>query len=157
MLKNAIFVSAFLILLVACQQQNNDKSNKTSLYKYGIPVYIEAPEDVRFHKSASNQIEGLSVVNDAGYQLQVFQYTAAYNDVQSAKNHHREQVVTNPFFSKIVEDYDHGFLFELVNDDKRYYDFRIIKVVGAKEIVFQTTPTVNCTEEDARMMLLSVQ
>ena len=120
-------------------------------------MFIEAPADVRFHKSTSDQIEGLSLFNDAGYQLQVLQYTAAYNDVQSAKNHQREQVVTNPFFSKIIEDYDNGFLFELVNDDKRYYDFRIIKMVGAKEIVFQVTPTVNCTEEDARMMLLSVQ
>lgn len=120
-------------------------------------MHIQAPSDVRFHKSASDQVEGLSVVNDEGFQLQVLQYNVTFNDIEAAKNYQREQVVSNPFFSKIIEDYDNGFLFELVNDGKRYFDFRIIKLVGAKEIVFQATPTVNCTEEDARKMLLSVQ
>jgi hypothetical protein len=153
-----VFPILFCILfLTACSNSSAIKKEKTSLYKFGIPAHIKAPENARFNKASSGNIESLSVVDDDGFNLQVLSFPASVTDEKTAKQHQREQVVSHPDFSKIIEDYDQGFLFELEFAGDRYYDFRYVKIVGNKEIIFQAGPTCQCDESQVRNMLQAIQ
>lgn len=141
-------------LLYACKEKSSE--GKTSLYRYGIPVHIDIPKDAAINKSADGNVSGLTIVDEEGFNMQVMQTNTSFTDAKMAKFYHREQVVNNPDFTKIIEDYDEGFLFELRDGEDRLYDFRFVKIMGTHEIIFQAGPTCKCSEAQVRNMILSV-
>lgn len=156
-MRTVFSILIFTLFWVSCQNSSSKIKNRTSLYKYGIPAYIKAPADARYNKASSGNIESLSVVDDDGFNLQILLMPTSLTDDKTAKQHQKEQVVNHPDFSKIIEDYDQGFLFELEIAGTRYYDFRYVRITGTKEIIFQAGPTCQCTESQVRNMLLAVQ
>jgi hypothetical protein len=152
-----IFFGLICIIVLSCGEKPSSKQDKTSLHKYGIPVSVMLPADVGIKKTSSGNVLAVAIRNDSGYNMLVLMGAANYSSAQKAKFQQREQIVNNPAFLKIVEDYEDGFLFEWQGNDRIMYDFRHIKIVGDKEIVFQAGNTCECSEDDVRKMLASVK
>lgn len=143
--------------LIGCKQKNQS-DKKTDLMKYGIPVSIDAPSDVEISKLGSGRLADVSLKNQNGYDIQIFMAEAFSNDLTKLKQQKKETVTANPFFSKIVEEYPDGFLYEkITNEDTRNYDFIIIKVMGDKEINFQCGNSKEFSEQEVKNMIHTIR
>ena len=130
----------------------------TDLLKYGIPYSIKAPSDVAITKIGKGELSDVSIKNNSGYDLQIFMGSASTSDLKRIIDSKKNIVITNPSFSKIVEEYDDGFLFEKTNDEgNRTYDFVIVKIIGPNEINFQSGNSKEFTESDVKKMVASIR
>ncbi|MBK8621851.1 MAG: hypothetical protein IPN79_08840 [Saprospiraceae bacterium] len=145
------------LLVLSCGEKTSSEKGKTTLHKYGIPVSLLLPVDVDIRKTSDGKISAVAIRNDSGYNMLVLMGETNFSTAQKAKFQQREQIVNNPAFIKIVEDYEDGFLFEWQGEDRIMYDFRHIKIVGNKEIVFQAGSTCECPEDAVMNMLASVK
>ncbi len=151
-----------LILLIAsfwaCKEKSSPSGKNTvDLMKYGIPYTINAPNDVNMTKIGSGSLSDVSIKNQSGYDIQVFMGNAFTNDLVKLKQQNKEAIGANPFFLKIVEEYDDGFLYEKTTDDgKRTYDFVIVKILGDKEINFQCGNSKEFSEQEVKSMVKSI-
>jgi hypothetical protein len=153
-----VFLSQFIF---SCQNSGKSSSStgvKTDLLKYGVPYTITAPTDVEISKIGRGELTDVSIKNKEGYDLQIFMVAAFTSDVEKLKTEKKINITSNPSFSKIVEEYDDGFLYEKLTDDgKRTYDFSVIKLVGANEINFQCGNSKEFTESEVKAMVQSIR
>lgn len=135
------FLSIIIVLsflLNGCKQKTENSDYQTfDLMKYGFPIEINAPIQSTFKKGASGQMSDLTIASDSDFNVQIFMNNAITTDIYKTKIAQRELVRNNPYFVKITEDYDDGFIFENKVDDKSIYDFKYVKIQGDKEFVFQ--------------------
>lgn len=144
-----------LITIFSCNQHEKDKG--TDLMKYGIPYTLQAPKDVTISKVGSGNLADVNVKNNEGYDVQVFMSNAYSTDLIKLKQVKKEQVIAHPEFSKIVEEYEEGFIFEKNNNlSERSFDFSIIKIMGDKEINFQCGNSRPFTESEVKEMVQSI-
>lgn len=154
--KFLLYIFIIFTYIVGCQSNAKPK-NGTDLMKYGIPYTIVAPDDVTLTKIGSGTLSDVNIKNNRGYDVQVYMSDAYTADLAKLKQMKKDQVIEHPQFSKIVEEFDNGFLYEKQADDgNRSFDFMIIKVQGDKEINFQAGNSKPFTETDAKSMIQSV-
>ena len=155
------FIAISLAFIVfSCQTKSNPdtEGKKIVLLKYGIPHSLLAPSDVQISKIGKGELIDVSVKNEKGYDLQIFMVEAFTSNIQKIKDEKKSNVTSNPSFSKMVEEYDDGFLYEKITDQgKRTYDFNIIKIVGANEINFQCGNSKEFTESEVKKMVGSIR
>jgi hypothetical protein len=144
--------------LSACKEKSvSSDRNTTNLMKYGIACSINAPDDVTFTKIGSGSLADVSVKNQSGYDVQIFMGNAFTNDLTKLKQQKKEAIGANPFFVKIVEEYENGFLYEKTTEDgNRTYDFVVVKIMGDKEINFQCGNSKEFSEQEVKLMVKSV-
>ncbi|MFZ1750633.1 MAG: hypothetical protein WAU01_10590 [Saprospiraceae bacterium] len=152
-----ICLTSVTILLSSCKNNPKSHNKGTDLLKYGVPVVIQTPDDVVITKLGSGQLTDVSVRNDQGYDVQIFMTNAVSNDMTRLKREKKELIITNPYFSKIVEEYDEGFIYEIRNEsNERSYDFNIVKISGNNEISFQCGNSKEFTESEVKKMVRSI-
>jgi hypothetical protein len=152
-----IFITGFMIVLsvISCKQAN--VKTGTDLMKYGIPYTIQAPADVSVQKVGSGSLSDVNVKNGSDYDVQIFMGAAHTLDMTKLKQLKKEQVIAHPEFSKIVEEYDSGFLFEKKNAlSERSFDFSIVKIMGDKEITFEAGNSKPFNEAEVKAMVNSI-
>jgi len=148
------------LIIVSCKSESKVNSNLVDLdlMKYGMPLKIKAPADPVVVNEDMGVIQDVTVKGDDNYFLQITSGTATTTDVASLKESLLSDIKTTPFFSKIVEDFDNGFIYEKkISEDRLNYDFRYIKVQGNNEFVFQTGLIGSFSVEDVKMMVESVK
>ena len=153
-----LFTFSIICLLISCKENSTKiDPNFQDLMKYGIPYSLRAPDDVKINKLGSGQLVDLSLKNDQGFDVQIFMSPAISNDLIKLKANKKNEIRANPFFVKIIEEFEDGFLYEKRNDigDKNY-DFIIIKIVGNNEIVFQCGNSKEFSEKEVKTMISSV-
>lgn len=155
------FKSSILILTTAVLFFVSCKHNKTevgtSLMKYGIPVTIQAPSDVSISKIGSGNLADVNIKNKTDYDVQVFMSNAHTADLTKLKQLKKEQVITHPEFTKIIEEYDEGFIFEKKSfSGERSFDFSLVKIQGDKEISFEAGNSRPFTESEIKVMVRSI-
>jgi hypothetical protein len=153
---NCISILLFVLVFTGCESLGSKKTDKVSLHKYGIPVFIHVPKGVTYLRTSSETVESLTISDSSDFNLQILMSPAGYSQIKTLKLYHRDLITNNPQFVKIIEDYDDGFIFELLINEKRVYDFRKVVLLGDKEIVFQAGPTCHCTEENVMAMYSSL-
>ncbi|MBK6782812.1 MAG: hypothetical protein IPG79_02955 [Saprospiraceae bacterium] len=153
---NYTMILVCVLVFSGCESFGSKKDGKVSLHKYGIPVFIKVPDNVTFSKASSGKVQSLTITDSSDFNLQVLMSPTGYSQLKNLKLYHRDLVTNNPYFIKIVEDYDEGFIFELLINDVRVYDFRKVVLLGDKEIVFQAGPTCQCTEKNVMNMYSSL-
>lgn len=145
-------------LFIQCKDSSSNHKTGIELMKYGIPYTLAAPKDVKIAKIGSGRLADVSVKNEQGYDVQIFMSDAFSNDMTKLKSLKKVEVTSNPYFSKIVEEYDDGFLYEKINEsNERSFDFMIIKVQGDKELTFQCGNSREFTENDVKKIVASIQ
>lgn len=147
------------LLLFACKEKSGKRDiNKTDLLKFGIPYSLNTPSDVTISKIGNGNLADVSVRNQSGYDIQIFMGNAYTNDFTELKKQKKELVSANPFFVKIVEEYKDGFLYEKQTDTGILtYDFIIVKILGDKEISFQSGNSKEFSETEVKTMVKSIQ
>lgn len=156
MSKSLFFTFLIFTYIVGCQSNTKPK-NGTDLLKYGIPYTIIAPDDVSMSKIGAGSLSDVNIKNNTGYDLQIFMSEAYTADMPRLIKIKKDQVIEHPQFSKIVEEFDNGFLYEKQDaDGSRSFDFVIIKIQGDKEINFQAGNSKPFTESEVKSMIQSV-
>lgn len=151
-------ISFFCLLL--CFSCGSDKTElkPLNLIKYGLPVTIQAPDSAKVKVSDMGIIKDVVISDGAQYSVQIFSSKAMTVDVKQLAAEQLADVKRNPYFSKVVREEDAGFIYENNIDSTLInYSFRHIKVMGDKEIVFQTGLIGSFSLEDVERMYSSVK
>lgn len=134
MMKKLSFVA--VLFLMAC---SNDSTTyeELDLLQYGVPLTINAPVDAEINATTLGNYPDVTIKEEAsGYNLQIIGFPATSTDAAKVKSEELDSLKTKSYFSKVVADYDHGFIYE-TDLDTINYDFRLYKIQGNTQYTFQ--------------------
>ena len=157
--QNTIVTFIFL-LFISCGNKKSGTDTGLSLMKYGIPVSLDISADAEVQSgSSSGSSTDVHVKEGSDFHLHIFMTNALTSDLKDLVNKQKEQVMANPFFIKIIEEYPDGFIFEKYKSDEsgKCYDFRRILLQSSKEILFQPAITLETGEKEVNRMYNSVK
>ncbi len=154
-----IFIILFaLVTLYSCKNNPVDDYKALSLLQYGMPVDVKAPEGAKVEAHDLGVMNDVVITSGDDYNVQIYASDANTIEVSKVLAEQKEQVKAGPFFSKILEEYEEGFIYEKKIDDTNLnYDFRYVKLMGDREYIYQTGLFGTFTEDQVRAMYESVQ
>lgn len=152
-----VFVLCFGISFTACKSDKSSSYPTKDLLKHGFAINVKAPEDAEIKSDDFGIMQSLSIQKGNEYNIEIFKSETTTTNSKEALQGQIALVKTDPYFSKIIEEYENGIIFEKKIDDNINYDFRYVKLVGDKEYVYQTGMVGTYTEESVRAMYNSVQ
>ncbi|MEL7021354.1 MAG: hypothetical protein AAGK47_07100 [Bacteroidota bacterium] len=155
----------FFLLLISlfywgCQPDANTGMDSLDLMRYDIPVTILAPDSVEVKTLDLVVQKDVTVKskNNNDYYVQIYAADATTNDVAQLKSEQMEEVKSNRYFSKIVEEQTDGFIYETkVDSNMINYGFRYVYLQGDKQYTFQTGLIGTFTAEEVKTMYDAVQ
>lgn len=159
------FTKTFLITILcsslfvpSCKEKSSQVENRCNLLKYGIPYALDCPENSKITKLSDSSLKGVSIFNENDFDLQVFMSTLQNNNIVALVQHLKNSTLQNPFFTKFIEEYDDGAIYQLeyANSD-RTYAFFIIKVIGDNELVFTSGNKTEHSESSIKRMIQSIR
>ncbi len=151
------WVAVLALVMMSCKGDKASKYPKLDLLSYGFPIEINAPEGAEIKKSDLGVMSDITIRKGDDYYVQIFGSDANTIKIADVKTSLLADVKSGRYFSKIVEEYDNGFIFEKKIDERINYDFRYIKLQGDKEYVYQTGLIGTYTEDMVRTMYNSVK
>lgn len=150
----AIFIGA--ILAIGCGSKTANYPS-TDLLKHGFSISVKAPADAKIASDDLGVMKELTIQSGVEYNVQILKSNSNTNIVKDAVNGQMRMVKSDRYFTKVIEEYDNGFIFEKDIDGNINYDFRYIKLIGDQEYIYQTGMIGTYTEEAVRTMYDSVQ
>lgn len=149
---------AFAICLIACKQNPVDNYKELDLLSYGIPISVKSPEGATVESNDLGVMKDVSVQAGDDYFIQIYAGEATTIKVSDIIEDQLADVKRGPFFSKVVEQYEDGFIFEKkIDEENLSYDFKVVKIMGDQEYIYQTGLFGRFTEEQVRVMYESVK
>jgi hypothetical protein len=145
-----------IVLLISCKSSPTSTYEEVDLLSYGMPISVLAPPGSEVKKEDLGPIQSI-IVKGEQYNVQIYSSNSQTIDPVKVKKQALEDAKTGRYFSKIIEEEEHGFIFEKDIDGTIIYDFRYVKVMGDKEYIFQKGLMGTYTEEEVRAMYASVQ
>jgi hypothetical protein len=158
-LQQLYLIIGLSIILIGCESSVKKKPSGLSLMKFGIPITLNAPDDAVVSQGSSGRMStDVNVKSGEDFHLHVFMTSALSSDLQAIKLGYKDDVISNPYFIKMLEEFDDGFIFEInsVNGFDKKYDFRRIILQGDKEIIFQSGVTGEFDEKAVKKMYHSL-
>jgi hypothetical protein len=148
-----------MILATGCQNHNKViHQNGTDLMKYGIPVNVVLPENSEITKGKTGRTSDVYIKNNSGYNLHISMSEASSANVTNVVKEKKRDIVTNPDFLKIVEEYSDGLYYEKYGTDgSKGYDFFLVQIIGQQEVIFQGGLAVNFSEDEVKKMIKSIR
>ncbi len=158
MKRNSFFFLCWLLLIAACQTETEPALKPLDLLQYDIPITIMAPDSATVKTMDMGVLKDVSIKKGEDYYIQIYASQASTNDVARVKADQLAEVKNNPYFSKIIEEEDSGFIYEMVIDSSNTnYGFRHIRLQGDKEFIFQTGLVGMFSLEEVKRMLNAVK
>jgi len=154
-----IFLYILITLIVSACKENtvsNTQKGNLSLLKYGIAFEIMAPDDAQTRSISQGVQNNVSINNGKDYDVQVLMTDAISRDIEKLKAQKKLDLLSNPYFKKVVEEIDHGFIYEKQYEDEKGYDFYLVKIQGNHELSFQCGSSGIYTEKQVQNMVKSV-
>ena len=127
------------------------------MLKHGFAISVKAPEEAVVKFDDYGLMQELTIAQGNEYNIQILKSVSNTSNAKEALSAQMNLVKSDRYFSKVIEEYDYGFIFEKKIDDNINYDFRFVKLIGEDEYVYQTGMTGTYTEESVRQMYNSVQ
>jgi hypothetical protein len=131
---------AILILagLLACHT-DTISMKPLDLHPYGIPMTIQAPDSTVITEKDYKFMRDLTLKKAPEFDIQLFELNASSEDAAGEKFHQLESVRQDPYFRQVIQEDEYGFIFSKYLDSLNVdYDFRVVKLIGDKELIFQT-------------------
>lgn len=153
----SLFIILLFVFLSSCKSDPLADMKKTELMSYGFPIAVHVPEGAKIQKTDLGVMQDLTIKANDNYYVQIFSSDANTMDLSKVVNEKLSEAKSHPFFSKIIQEDEDGFIFEKDVDGTLNFDFRYVKLQGDKEFVFQTGLVGNYTEEEVRAMYASVK
>lgn len=159
MRKIAYFCLALLVFAACRQDEFGDWQETNLLACCQLPISVMAPDSVDIKSSKLGGLyQDITLRKGSDYFVQIYASDANTNDIARIKSDQLEQVRALPYFSRVVEEEEQGFLYENVIDSTNInYSFRYVALVGDKEFIFQPGLTGLFTEGEARRMYEAVK
>lgn len=156
-IRTILYLFATTLLIFSCKSDPLEGMKKTELMKYGFPIAVHVPEGADIKKTDYGVMQDLTIKAEDNYYVQIFSSDLLTLDRKSIMNDKLAEVKSHKYFSKIISEEEDGFIFEKNIDGIINYDFRVVKIQGDKEFVFQTGLMGNFTEDDVKAMYESVK
>lgn len=154
---NRSFLICILAFTVMFACKTEDKLPELDLMSYGLPISIKAPEGAEVKMDDLGIWKDLTIKQGDNYFVQVIASTASTLQSAKVKEEKLVEVKAQPFFSKVIQEDENGFIFEKQIDENTIdYDFRHILIQGDQEYIFQTGLYGTFSEEEVRAMYKSV-
>ena len=152
-----IFPLLFLMLL-ACASDPASNWKELDLLTYGIPFSINAPDSAEVEvKDFGSIVKDVTIKNGKDYYVQIFASDARNTDAAVVKKEQLDEIKSNPYFSRVVEDLPSGFIYESKIDSSNInYGFKFVKLQGSKEYLISNGLIGSFSEEQIRKMYESV-
>jgi len=146
-----------LILLLSCRGEGI-KLQKLDLQSYDLPITIMAPDSAVVQKKDYSFMKDITIKQGDRFFIQIFEFAAPKLDAAGEKLRQLAAVKEDPFFEEILKEEDQGFIFSRQADSINLaYDFRYIRILGDKELIFQTGLVGSFSLEDVKMMYNAVK
>lgn len=147
------------LFFYACQSEPLQEWDKKDLLACcQLPISVLAPDSAQIKSSNLGLFKDITIQSGDDYFVQIYASEASTNDIARIKSEQLKQVKELPFFSKVIEEDENGFLFENIIDSTNInYSFRYVAVTGDMEYVFQPGLTGLFTQEQARKMYEAVK
>jgi len=134
---HSLLLLFFLMCLGACKPTTSDLA-PVDLLTQGIPLKINAPTDVEVASSDLGILKDVTVKNEEGYSIQIFESEASSLDIAKIMGKMKGDIEASKFFSSMIRQEEGGFIFEKKIDENYItYDFRQVKIIGDKQYVIQ--------------------
>ena len=146
--------------LMACETDTAASQDwpELNLLQYEVPVKVRAPEGTSVKSDNLGILQDVTLTGPDGYHVQLYVAEALGMPAAEVLQEQRKEVESMRYFAAVTEEFPDAFLFRVVVDTSQIsYDFRHVKVVGNKEMVFQTGLTSNSTEAEAKAMLAAIR
>ena len=151
-----LYFLLFIILLSACHN-SKDGLQELDLAPHGLPVVILAPDSAEVQAKDYNFMRDITVRKDSGFFLQIFEFAAPKLDAAGEKLRQLAAVHEDPFFKEVIREDEQGFIFTRQSDSTAVeYDFRYVRIIGSKELIFQTGLVGSFSREDVELMYSAV-
>lgn len=151
-----LFILLFVGLCCKDGIKTPSNSNIVDLLGYGIPFELAAPVDAQVRESSSGSQKNIFVSHGKNYDVHIAMSEAILKNIESLKAQKKVAMSADPYFLKIIEEVDAGFIYEKEYGDIRGYDFYLVKIQGNYELSFQCGSGGIYSEQDVKRMFNSV-
>jgi len=149
------FIILISLVLFSCKNEGS-KFVDLDLMSKGLPIKIKAPAEAVVTANDMGLMQDITVQKGEKYNLQITASTATSVDQVALLKEHKTTAESGPYFSQIISETKDGFIFEKKIDERVNYDFRVLKIQGDKEYLFQTALIGKFSQEDVQDMFDSV-
>ena len=150
-------ITIFLFILLSCRQ-DEVSLKELDLNNHGLPITILAPEDPEVREKDYGIMRDITVKKGDNYYLQIFEFKANTQDAAGEKLRQLAAVQDTPFFLDVIKEDDHGFIYSTQLDSIGVdYDFRYVRILKDKELIFQTGLVGTFSLEDVKRMYNAVR
>jgi hypothetical protein len=157
MSKYFFFIVISCLLFVNCKTDKSASYPSKDLLKHGFAISVKAPDAAEIKFDDYGIMQELAISHGEDYNIQILKSISNTSNPKEALNDQMDLVKTDRYFSKILEEYESGFIFEKKIDKNINYDFRYVKLIGENEYIYQTGMVGTYSEESVREMYKSVQ
>jgi len=146
-----------ILFLTSCKTDPASHLLKLDLLSHGLPISINAPDGAEVVTDDMGVWKDVTVKAGDNYYVQILGSDATTFEKSDIIADQLKSVKQSTYFSKILEEYEDGFIYEKKIDEVLNYDFRYVKIQGDKEYIFQTGLIGTFSEDDVRLMYDSVK
>lgn len=153
-------ICLFFLIVVAysCKQDPASQYVETDLMADGLPIKIMAPPESEVKLEDYGFLKDVTVKKGDNFYIQIMESEADNFDLKAVKAEKLAEVKAGPFFSKILSEEEHGFIFEKKLDEETFnYDFRYVKIQGSNQYLFQRGLIGLFSQEDVEAMYAAVK
>ncbi len=158
------YILSFCVLsalcLFSCKSGESSGSGlpELDLMQYGMPIKIKAPAEAAVSANDFGIMKDVTIKGDDNYYLQVTSGIAMTTDVSAIKSDQLANVKSAQFFDSVIEEDEQGFIYKKkISEDRENHDFRLVKLQGDQEYIFQTGLSGQYSLEDVKRMYNSVK
>lgn len=150
-----IMLTMVVLVLVSCGGNGDRQKQEKPIQK--LPFKVDAPWGASYETREYNDVTAFTIRKDDDYAVEVIAEPAIANDLAVIKDDELKTVTESPYFSRLILNEANGFIFEMIVDSSKHYDFRLVKLRDQTQYVFQTDLTQLFSEGETRLMYESVK
>jgi hypothetical protein len=150
-----LIICLSLLMLASCKEDIDRQ--KTEIEQAKLPFKVDAPWGATKETREYNGVTAFTISKDDDYGVEIIASPAKTQDITAIKNEQIKSVVESPYFRRILLNEPNGFVFEMLVDSSKHYDFRLIKLKDSTQYIFQTDLTMVFSEGETRLMYESVK
>lgn len=157
-MKNALLITCLALALLPSCRKDSMNMQSLDLQSHGVPVTIMAPDSAVIQEKDYNFMRDITVKKGDQFFIQIFEFAAPKQDAAGEKLRQLTAVQEDPFFREVIKEEDQGFIFSKMADSITLdYDFRYVRILGDKELIFQTGLVGSFSLEDVKLMYNAVK
>lgn len=147
-----------IFIMIMCRRDRVEPLKELDLLTYGFPISVKAPDSSEIKQLDLIVQKDLTIKKGNDYYIQIFMGEASSVSAPELKTAALNTTKQNQYFSRVVEEEDKGYIFELKMDSTATsYGFKYFHIQGDKELIFQTGLTGLFNEKQVRRMYNAIK